>query len=66
MSIAKNFPRLLWLKRRCPLCSSVQFEEAEASALDSPLRLVSLRPVRCVNCFRRYYWLARKPSRHTP
>jgi hypothetical protein len=46
--------------RVCPLCSSYEFKEAESSFLDRPLNLFSLRPVRCVNCWRRYYWFAMK------
>jgi len=52
-------PRLLWLRRECPLCSSIKFEDAELHLLDPPLRLLALYPVRCVNCWRRYYWFAK-------
>ena len=60
-----TLPKLLWNKRECPLCSSVEFEEAESGSLDSPLGLFSLRPVRCRNCFRRYYWFAKRVKRAT-
>jgi hypothetical protein len=46
-------------RRQCPLCSSIRFEAAETSHLDGLLSLLMLRPVRCVNCFRRYYWFAK-------
>ncbi len=54
------FPRILWMHRQCPLCSSVQFQPAEAEALDAVFGVFGLRPVRCVNCWRRYYWFAVK------
>jgi hypothetical protein len=53
-----RLPRVLW-KRQCPLCSSIRFEAAESSWPDGLLGLLILRPVRCVNCWRRYYWFGR-------
>jgi hypothetical protein len=55
-----RFPRLLWMRRICPLCGSFEFKTAESGALDVALGLFALRPVRCCNCWRRYYWFARK------
>lgn len=52
-------PRLLWVRRKCPLCSSVEFEPAEPEWQDGLLAPFRLRAVRCVNCWRRYYWFAR-------
>lgn len=52
-------PRVLWMRRRCPLCSSVEFRPAEPEWQDALLAALSLRAVRCVNCWRRYYWFAR-------
>ena len=54
-----RLPRLLWIRRVCPLCTSYEFKEAESNSLDKPLGLFALRPVRCVNCWRRYYWFAK-------
>jgi hypothetical protein len=54
------FPRLLWINRICPLCGSFEFKTAESGALDVALGIFSLRPVRCGNCWRRYYWFSRK------
>jgi len=51
-----RFPRVLWFQRACPLCSGVEFKTAEATFADSLLRILALRPIRCVNCWRRYYW----------
>jgi hypothetical protein len=51
-------PRILWMRRQCPLCGSIQFQPAEPETLDGPLGLFGLGPVRCVNCRRRYYWFA--------
>ena len=53
-------PRLLWLRRECPLCSSIRFQSAEKESLDGLFGLFALRPVRCVNCWRRYYWFAKR------
>jgi hypothetical protein len=55
----RRLPRVLW-RRECPLCSSIQFKTAEDGFLDSMLKLFGLRPVRCVNCWRRYYWFAKR------
>jgi len=38
------------------LCTSTEFKSAEREWLDVFFALFSLRPVRCVNCWRRYYW----------
>jgi hypothetical protein len=54
-----NVPRLLW-HRECPRCSSIKFTAAELHPIDRVLRLLTLRPVRCVNCWRRYYWFAKR------
>ena len=51
-------PRILWMRRQCPICSSIQFQLAESEPLDGLFGLFALRPVRCVNCWRRYYWFA--------
>ena len=53
-----RIPRILWMRRECPLCTSIEFRAAEPHALDGPLALFALRPVRCVNCWRRYYCFA--------
>jgi hypothetical protein len=50
-----SLPRLLWSPRTCPLCTSLEFTEAELLPMDRPLAFFSLRPLRCVNCWRRYY-----------
>jgi hypothetical protein len=53
-------PRLLWMRRECPLCSSIEFRTAESHPLDRLLKLLMFYPVRCANCWRRYYWLQKK------
>jgi hypothetical protein len=50
-----NLPRLLWMHRECPLCSSIEFKIAESQPLDRLLGLFMFHPIRCVNCWRRYY-----------
>jgi hypothetical protein len=60
ISLPGPFPHVLWARRVCPLCSSLEFKQAESVFLDGPMAWFSLRPVRCVNCWRRYYWFAKK------
>jgi len=55
-----RFPRLLWSSRSCPLCSSIEFRVAESHPLDGVLAVFALKPVRCVNCWRRYYWFDKR------
>ena len=54
-----KFLGLLWFGQECPLCTSILFTEAEHHSGDRLLTLLSFRPVRCVNCFRRYYCFAK-------
>lgn len=39
------------------MCNSVKFKPAELRFFDSLLALFALRPVRCMFCWRRYYWV---------
>lgn len=55
-------PRLLWMRRKCPLCNSVEFTMAEPEWQDSLLAPWRLEPVRCVNCWRRYYCFAKRKT----
>jgi hypothetical protein len=48
-------PRLLFRCRVCPLCSSIEFRRDESGPMDGLLRHFALKPVRCVNCWRKYY-----------
>jgi len=50
-----GLPRLLGSPQECPVCTSVEFTDAELHRLDRILALLALRPIRCVNCRRRYY-----------
>jgi hypothetical protein len=50
-------PHPLWIRRVCPRCESVRFKPAEARAFDGLLAMFALRPVRCMFCWRRYYWI---------
>jgi hypothetical protein len=50
---------LIWYGQKCPLCTSILFAEAEHQSLDRLLTLLAFHPVRCVNCFRRYYCFAK-------
>jgi len=58
MSWPNWLPRVLWFRRACPCCDSVQFKSAELHSLDWLLAMFALRPVRCKFCWRRYYWFA--------
>jgi hypothetical protein len=52
-------PRVLLRRKVCPLCSSFEFNTAEIGPMDALLRLLRLKPIRCANCYRRYYcWAA--------
>jgi hypothetical protein len=55
MRSLSRFSGLLWFGQKCPLCTSMLFTEAEHQSLDRLLTLLALHPVRCANCFRRYY-----------
>ncbi len=57
-----RLPKILWTRRQCPLCGSIRFEEAELGFLDGLLGVLMLRPIRCVNCWRRYYRFAKTSS----
>lgn len=48
-------PRVLGRRAVCPLCTGGIFRVAERGGADRLFRLVGLSPVRCVNCWRRYY-----------
>jgi|HubBroStandDraft_1064217.scaffolds.fasta_scaffold1374800_2 hypothetical protein len=37
-------PRLLWIRRVCPRCSSFEFKEAESHPFDGPLGLFCAAP----------------------
>jgi len=55
-----SIPRLLWMRRKCPLCSSIRFQTADSHSLDWLLGLIAFSPIRCANCWRRYYWFAKR------
>jgi hypothetical protein len=51
-------PHFVWLRRECPRCNSLKFKPAELRPIDSLLVMFALRPVRCMFCWRRYYWFS--------
>ena len=51
-------PQMLWIRRKCPRCNSVQFKQAELRSFDGLLAMFAIRPIRCMFCWRRYYWFA--------
>lgn len=51
-------PHPIWTKHQCPRCNSAQFKSAELRSFDGVLSMFALRPVRCMFCWRRYYWFA--------
>lgn len=44
-----SVPRILWRRRNCPRCSSIEFQTADSHSLDRLLGLLALSPIRCVN-----------------
>jgi len=51
-------PRMLWIRHECPFCNSLKFKQAESRSFDGLLSLIAVRPVRCMFCWRRFYWFA--------
>jgi len=51
-------PQMLWIRRKCPRCNSVKFKQAELRPYDGLLAMFAVRPIRCMFCWRRYYWFA--------
>jgi hypothetical protein len=51
-------PRMLWTRHECPSCNSLQSKQAELRSFDGLLSMFAVRPVRCMFCWRRYYWFA--------
>ena len=51
-------PHFIWTKHECPHCNSLQFKPAELRSIDALLSMFALRPVRCMFCWRRFYWFA--------
>jgi len=49
-------PRLILIPRECPSCASHKFKHAELRRFDGLLAMFALKPVRCMFCWRRYYW----------
>jgi hypothetical protein len=60
LSWTRRVPRLLFRCRFCPLCRSVEFRRAERGVMDGLLRCFGIKPVRCANCWRRYYCFSAK------
>lgn len=48
----------IWIQHQCPRCDSVKFKPAEARWFDPLLAFVAIRAVRCMFCWRRYYWFS--------
>jgi C4-type Zn-finger protein len=44
------------MRERCPLCRATEFQLSAQTVLTPLLRFFSIRRVRCMNCWRRYYW----------
>jgi hypothetical protein len=49
---------MIWFRKMCPHCTSEKFKAAELRPYDGFLRMFALRPVRCMFCWRRYYWIS--------
>lgn len=55
-------PPMPLLRHKCPRCMSVQFKAAELRSFDGLLSLFFLHPVRCMFCWRRFYWVSLRPA----
>lgn len=51
-------PHLLLIPRACPKCNSRKFKPAELRSIDGLFAMFAIRPIRCMFCWRRYYWFA--------
>ena len=51
-------PRILWSRRACPCCNSVQFKPSALRRFEGLIAVFGLRPIRCMFCWRRYYWFS--------
>jgi len=51
-------PHVLCFERKCPRCNSLKFKQAELRSIDELLAMFAVRPVRCIFCWRRYYWIS--------
>ena len=51
-------PQMIWFRKACPHCTSEKFKAAELRPYDGFLKMFALRPVRCMFCWRRYYWIS--------
>jgi hypothetical protein len=60
-----GLPRLFISPKECPVCTSVEFTDAEFHPLDRTLAILSLHPIRCVNCRRRYYGFSKTNTAST-
>lgn len=49
--------QVLWIRCKCPRCNSVQFKQAELRPFDKLLCFLPFHAVRCMFCWRRYYWV---------
>ena len=52
-----GIPRFFVFRERCPLCRTREFHASMSHPFRSILRFVAIHPVRCQNCWRRFYWL---------
>jgi hypothetical protein len=55
-------PHILWPRRVCPRCTSVEFKPGELHPGDGLWGMFALRPVRCMSCWRRFYWFSFRTS----
>lgn len=58
-----GIPKLFVLRERCPLCRATEFQLSSQNPFNSLLRSMAIRRVRCMNCWRRYYWLTNGAQR---
>ena len=51
-----GIPQFFVMRERCPLCRATEFQVSMPSPVTNLLRTFAIRRVRCMNCWRRYYW----------
>lgn len=60
-----GIPKFFIVRERCPLCRTTEFQVSMPTPVTTLLRLFAIRRVRCMNCWRRYYWLKAGRIRHS-
>jgi hypothetical protein len=60
MNWCNGIPRLVVVNERCPLCHATEFQISMSHPLTNFFSAFWLHRVRCMNCWRRYYWFTNR------